>query len=172
MADPDESRSRDSGGARGIERAGAILAELAEACASALVGLVEEQEARLSDRTAALVEAARSAARSLEGSDNYDLARGIEQAAERIDGLARILHERNWREIADGTADFARRRPRLFGLAAVALGFLAGRLAAAPADREEAGEPLRAAAPGAAAQGGNRGSGPGDIGRRHDGEGQ
>jgi uncharacterized protein YjeT (DUF2065 family) len=170
MADPDESRSRDSSGARGIERAGAIIAELADACASALTGLFEGQEARLSDRAAALGEAARSAARSLDQSDNPDFARGIEQAAERVDELARTLRERNWREIASGAADFARRRPRLFGLATVALGFLATRLAAARVDRDEVAEALAAAGAGPAEESGDGRAAAGDAGRRHDGE--
>jgi hypothetical protein len=166
MADPGESRACDSGGARGIGRAGAILAELAEACAAALTGLVEEQEAKLSNRAGALGEAARLAARSLEDSDNADLACGIERAADRIDALARILRERNWREIAAGTAGFARSRPHLFGLAAVALGFLAGRLLATRADPDEVGKRPPPAEPRPAAPGGGGRAAPDDVDRR------
>jgi uncharacterized protein YjeT (DUF2065 family) len=100
--------------------------------------LAEEQGIRLADRASAIGEAARSAARSLDGSDIPDLARGADRAAERIDGIARFLRERCWRELAAETSGFARRRPRLFGLGAVAVGFLVGRLLAVKAGETDA----------------------------------
>lgn len=168
MADPDESRLRQDG-TGGFERAGAILLEVAEACGGALIGLVEEQEKRLSEQAAAFGEATRAAARSLVASDNMAIARPVEEAADRFDGFARHLSERNWREIAAGTADFARRRPGLFGLAAVACGFFAGRLLAARADRDETGRRGLPADPGSASQSGDRLAPPGAIGSRDDG---
>jgi ElaB/YqjD/DUF883 family membrane-anchored ribosome-binding protein len=151
MADPGDSRPGDGAGARGIERAGAIVAELADALGSALMALAEEQGVRSADRAAAIAEAARCAARSLDQSASPEIARGIDRAADGIDDIARLVRDRNWREIATETADFARRRPWLFGLGAVAIGFLAGRLLTPRVDRDgapPAAEPAPAVADG------------------------
>jgi uncharacterized protein YjeT (DUF2065 family) len=136
MGDPGDSR--DGGRARGTDRAGAIVAEIADAFGAALTALAEEQGIGLADRTSAIGEAVRSAARSLDGSNLPGLARNVDQAAERIDDIARLVRERCWREFAAETAGFARRRPRLFGLGAIAIGFLAGRLMAAKVGEADA----------------------------------
>jgi hypothetical protein len=127
MADLGESQPH-GGATRGVDRGGAILAELAEALASALLGLAEEQRLAMAERVAAIAEAARSAARSLDRSESSTMARSVDRAADGIADLSRIVRERSWREIAAETAEFARFRPGLFGLGAIALGFLAGRL--------------------------------------------
>lgn len=132
MPDPGDSSPSGGAEARGTQhgrgRAGAILGELADALGAALLGLAEEERGNLADRAAAIGEAARCAARSLDRSDSPDLARGIDRVADRIDAVAGLLRARKWREIALDTADFARRRPGLFGPAAASIGFLAARL--------------------------------------------
>jgi uncharacterized protein YjeT (DUF2065 family) len=137
-----ESRPHDGGkaqgaNARGIERAGAIVAELADALGAALIAVAEEQEAMAAQHISAVAEAARCAARSLDRSGSPEIGHGVDGAADRIDDLARVVREREWRDIAAATAAFARRRPRLFGLGAIALGFLVGRLLASPAEPAE-----------------------------------
>jgi hypothetical protein len=135
MAEQGDWRSQDGAAAQGIDRAAAIAAELADAFGAALIALAEEQEAMAAERISAVAEAARCAARSLGQSSIPEFAPGVARAAERIDDIGRIVRQRNWREIATGTTDFARRRPGLFGIAAMAVGFLVGRLATVPAAR-------------------------------------
>jgi len=135
MTNGDDSTPEESGRARGLERAGAILAELADALGSTLVAAAEAQRTAAAERVAAIAGA----------------LRGVDRTADQIDDLARFVREQDWREIAAETAAFARRRPRLFGLAAVSLGFLAGRLLLSPVDRDGPGECTPAAEGGEAA---------------------
>jgi uncharacterized protein YjeT (DUF2065 family) len=160
MSDP--GVSRDGGGARGIDRAVAIVTELADAFGAALIALSEEQGLKLADRASAIGDAAGCAARSLDASDIPKLARGMDQAARSMNDVARLLHERNWREIVSETASLARRRPRLFGLGMVAIGLLAGRLLALRLDRDGLGKAPRMAAAGPGVEG-RRGKGVADA---------
>jgi hypothetical protein len=149
MTTGDDSMPEESGRPRGLERAGTIIAELADALGSTLVASAEAQRTVAAERVAAIAAALRCAARSLEQSDSQRIADGADRAADRIDDWARYVRERDWREIAAETAAFARRRPGLFGLAAVSLGFLAGRLLLV--DRDGSGECTPAAEGGGAA---------------------
>ena len=151
MTNGDDSTPEESGRARGLERAGAILAELADALGSALVAAAEAQRTAAAGRVAAIAGALRCAARSLDQSENPRIADGVDRTADQIDDLARFIREQDWREIAAETTAFARRRPGLFGLAAVSLGFLAGRLLLLPVDRDGPGECTPAAEGGEAA---------------------
>jgi hypothetical protein len=139
--------------ARGIDRAGAIIAELAEAFGAAASVLAEEQRVKAAADIAAVSQAARSAARSLDESDHPELARRLDRAGDRMDDLARIVRDSDWRNIAAETADLGRRRPALFALGAISFGFVAGRLLLAPADRDQA---TTEAGDGEPAQAGNR----------------
>lgn len=136
MAETDDSRE-DGAGAPGIDRARAIISELAEAFAAAAASLAQEQGEKAAAEISAVAEAARCAARSLDRSDHPGLAGGVDRAVDRLDGVARAVREQNWRQIASDTCDFARRRPRLFGLAALSIGFLVGRLLLPSVDSEE-----------------------------------
>ncbi len=140
MANGDDSIADESKRPHGLERAAAILAELAEAFGLAVVASVEEQRIEAAERTKAVAAALRCAARSLDELDSPSLADGADRAADRIDDAARFVRERDWREIAAESAAFARRRPGLFGLAALSLGFLAGRLLLVPEDRGGPGD--------------------------------
>jgi hypothetical protein len=147
MADLGDARPQDDGRARGIGRAGAIVGELADAVGSALLEVAEEQGGIAADRVAAIAEAVRCAARSCDQSGSPAMARGVDRAADGIDDIAGIVRRRDWREIAAETADFARRRPGLFGLGAISIGFLVGRLLTLPsppaADGADGGPPYR-----------------------------
>jgi hypothetical protein len=136
MDNRDDATPDESDRPRGLERAVAILAELADAFGAALVASAEEQRIAAAGRVAAVATALRCAARSLDQSESPGIAEGAGRAADRIDGLAHFVQERSWREIAAETAAFARRRPGLFGLGAVSLGFLASRLLLLPVDRD------------------------------------
>jgi ElaB/YqjD/DUF883 family membrane-anchored ribosome-binding protein len=82
-----------------------------------------------------MAEAVRCAAQSLDRADNRAIARYADQAADRIGDFSRLIRERQLSEIVADTEDLARRQPTLFAVGAAALGFLAGRLLAAPTDR-------------------------------------
>ena len=151
MTNGNDSTPEQSGRPHGLERAGAILAELADALGSALVAAAEAQRTAAAGRVAAIAGALRCAARSLDQSENPRIADGVDRTADQIDDLARFVREQDWREIAAETTAFARRRPGLFGLAAVSLGFLAGRLLLLPVDRDGPGECTSAAEGGEAA---------------------
>ena len=137
MADPGDSRPDGGAGTHGLERGMAIIAELADAFATALASMAEEERLAAGARVAAVAAAARCAARSLERSESAELAGHVDRAAEAIDGIADFVRDRNWRDIAGATAEFARRRPALFGLGALSAGYLVGRLGMLPAQRRE-----------------------------------
>jgi hypothetical protein len=140
MAEPGDSQSGDDTRPGGIVRIKAIVAELADACGSALATLAEEQSARAAGEIGAIAEAARCAARSFERSQSPQIARGIDRAAEGIDGVAQLIRARDWGEIAATTADFARCGPGVFGLGAMAIGFVVGRLLMPAVGREPTAE--------------------------------
>jgi hypothetical protein len=148
MADPGGSEPDGEAATHGLERGMAIIAELADAFATALVSLVEEERLSVGARVASVAAAARSAARSLEGSESAELAGHCDRAAAAIDGVADLVRDRDWREIAAAVVEFARRRPGLFGLGAVSAGYLVGRLVTLPAHPDEAGTGDRGQRPG------------------------
>ena len=110
------------------EPIGSVVVEFLDAARSAAESLLEEQKRQVADRVSGIAEALHSAAHSLEQSQNQTIARYIAQAGEQLGQMSRTMHERRWAELVADTDDFARRRPTLFVLAAVAAGFLAGRL--------------------------------------------
>ena len=65
------------------------------------------------------------------------MARYADEAADWIEDFSRAVRERRWRDIVADTEDFARRRPALFALGAIAAGFLAGRMLSASPDRRQ-----------------------------------
>ena len=81
----------------------------------------------MAEKASGITEALRSAASSLEQSQNRALAGYVDQAADQVENISRTVRERRWNEIVADTEDFARRQPTLFVLGAVATGFLVGR---------------------------------------------
>jgi ElaB/YqjD/DUF883 family membrane-anchored ribosome-binding protein len=120
---------------QGSERAKTILSELLDAARSVAETILEDQKQRTAERVSGMAEAVRSAAQSLDRSENRAIARYADQAADRIEDLSGLIRERQWSEIVADTEDLARRQPTLFALGAAAIGFLAGRLLAVPTDR-------------------------------------
>lgn len=121
------------GAQRAAEGARSVLAEFLEAMRSAAYGILDEQKARAAKEVGDIAEAMRCSARSLAQSDNPAVARYAERAALGIDRLAEAVRQRSWDDILADTEEFAHRRPTLFVLGAIAAGFAAGCLAAAPA---------------------------------------
>jgi hypothetical protein len=80
----------------------------------------------------------RAAAQSFDRSKSPTVARYADHAADRVERFSRSLHEQRWGDIIDDVEDVARRRPALFILGTVAVGFLVGRLLSAPITGEHA----------------------------------
>jgi hypothetical protein len=148
MVDPGGAEPDGGAAAQGRGRGMAIVAELADAFATALASLAEEERLAAGARVAAVAAAVRAAARSLEGSDSAELAGHCDRAATAIDGVADFVRDRDWRELAAGAAEFARRRPGLFGLGAVSAGYLVGRLVTLLPSPDEVGTVDRRQPPG------------------------
>jgi hypothetical protein len=128
----------DSEGMPGnAQRAAAILAEMLDALYSAARSLAEDQKLEVCGEAAAIAEAARAAARSLDRSENPGIAAGADRLADRIARFSSAIRESRWHEIIADTKDFARRRPILFSLGAAAAGFFAGRFLSLPSGRRE-----------------------------------
>jgi hypothetical protein len=150
MAEPSESTERAERPRSGLERAAAILAEIACAAGSAAVSLAEQQKAAAVTQIDNAGEALRAAARSLEGSHNTLAADYTGRAAAEIAGLGAAIGERRWREIAGDVEAIGHRRPALFAAGAALLGFLAGRFwigirrAETPPAGSETGKPAAA----------------------------
>src|SRR5262249_59322946 len=85
MANENDPISEESSRPVGIERTGAIFAELAEAFGSALVASAEEQRVAAAGQTAAVAAAPRCGARSLDASNSAGLTDAADRAADRID---------------------------------------------------------------------------------------
>jgi hypothetical protein len=122
----------------GPQRAKAILVDLADAARSAALAAAEQHKQHHVRQAGAVAEGMRAAARSLDRSQSPIAARYADQAAERVEALARSLDERSLGEIIGDVGGVARRRPGLFALGAVAVGFLAGRLFSDPIPRDSA----------------------------------
>ncbi len=122
----------------GLKRAKAILIELADAAQSAALAAADQHKRHHVRQAGAVAEGMRAAARALDRSQSPIAAHYADQAAERVEAFARALDERRLSEIVGDVGGVARRRPGLFALGAVAVGFLAGRLFSHPSPRDRA----------------------------------
>jgi hypothetical protein len=138
MAERTDSTMGDGDAQPGLERAKAILAELADAARSAAVSAANQQKERGAQQIGDIAEAVRAAARSLDRSQSPTAARYADRAAARIEELSRLLRERGWSEMAGDLEGVARRRPAWFAAGALAAGFLAGRLLSVPPSHDKA----------------------------------
>jgi hypothetical protein len=138
MSDPGESQD-GAAAPRGLDRAGAIVAELVEAVGATTAALAAERAAKAAAEISTVAEAARSAAGSFDRSDHPRFARGLDRAADEVDAVAQLVRRRDWQKVAAAIAGFAQRRPSLFGLGAITVGFATARLLLSPLDREAPG---------------------------------
>jgi hypothetical protein len=128
MADQNDASSTMGGIADASgEHETSVFAEFVDAARLAAESMLEEQRQQVAEKVSGLAEALRSAANSLELSQNRALAGYVDQAAYQVESISRTVRERHWNEIVADTEDFARRQPTLFVLGAVATGFLVGR---------------------------------------------
>lgn len=136
---------------RGIEHVKAIAAELVEASRSAARSVLDEQKDNAARQVAAVAAAVRSAAQSLDQAKLPTLAHYTEEAAGSIESFGQALSGRRWSELADDLEVLARRQPALFLATAAVVGLLAGRLLWASSRRAAAAN-RRQAAPARAAE--------------------
>jgi ElaB/YqjD/DUF883 family membrane-anchored ribosome-binding protein len=123
-----EAGDRVSGAAQAsADRTGTVIADFLDAARSAAESLLEEQKRQVAERVSGVSEALRNAISPLDRSQNPMIARLVEQAANRVGDFSLTLRNSRWNELVADTEDFARRRPTLFVLGAVATGFLVGR---------------------------------------------
>lgn len=128
MADQNDASSTMGGIADASgEHETSVFAEFVDAARLAAESMLEEQRQQVAQKVSGIAEALRSAANSLEQSQNRALAGYVDQAADQVASIYRTVRERHWSEIVADTEDFARRQPTLFVLGAVATGFLVGR---------------------------------------------
>jgi ElaB/YqjD/DUF883 family membrane-anchored ribosome-binding protein len=128
MADQNDASSTMGGIADASgEHETSVFAEFVDAARLAAESMLEEQRQQVAQKVSGIAEALRSAANSLEQSQNRALAGYVDQAADQVASIYRTVRERHWNEIVADTEDFARRQPTLFVLGAVATGFLVGR---------------------------------------------
>jgi hypothetical protein len=119
-----------------LDRVRTIFGDLVEATRSAAEQMLDEQKRRAAERIAGITEAVRSAAHSLERSEDGSVAFYANRAADQIDQFVQPIRDREWSEILADTEEFAKQRPMLFLLGATALGFLAARLLWVPSERQ------------------------------------
>jgi hypothetical protein len=117
-----------------IAPAASIIEELVAVAQSAAAALAEEQKLRGAERAADAADAVRRMARCFDQSQVPRIGDWADQAAGQIDRIAQLMRTRGWDEIVADAEAATRRQPALFVLAAVAAGFVAGRLLAAPAE--------------------------------------
>jgi len=130
-----------SPGGRQEEGVGRTLAEVKEMGSEAVAAvrdsansLFEEQRNRAASEIAALGEALRRSAQSLD-QNGGTVARYADDAARQIGDFAERLRNRSWNEMTADVEDFARRWPTAFIAAAFGIGFVAGRFLMSSAAR-------------------------------------
>ena len=121
-----ESR-HDDGAASPLTDAKKVGSELVGAVRDSAMSMLDNQRNRAADQIAAVGEALKRSAQSLEETGGDTMVRYADQAAQQITGFADTLRHRSWGELADDVEDFARRWPMAFMASAVGIGFLAGR---------------------------------------------
>lgn len=156
-APPGGDRGDDAGGRDGgqvMAEAKKVGAELVGAVRDSAVALLDVQRNRAADQIAAVGEALRCAAesldQSLEPTGGATVAGYADRAAGQIAGFADTVRRRSWAELADDVEDFARRWPMAYMASAIGIGFIAGRFMLSSAERAPdagaaiAGQPVRA----------------------------
>lgn len=124
-------------------------AELLGALRDSAATLADEQRQRAAGQIAAVGEALRRSAESLEHTGSRPLAHYAEEAGRQVGDFADRLRTRSWDELAGDVEAFARRWPMVFIAATVGAGFAAGRflLSSTPSSPAAAAAPLGAARP-------------------------
>jgi hypothetical protein len=123
---------------RGVEYVKTAAVELVEAGRSAVRSVLDEQKAAAAERVEAVAAAVRAAAQALDQAKSPILSQYADRAAGSIGSFSRDLRQHSWGALAGDVAGLAQRQPVLFIVAAVTAGFLTGRFLWAATNRAEA----------------------------------
>lgn len=110
------------------EAARAAVGRFAEDMRGVADSLMESQKERIVQMAQGVASALRRSADAFADEGSEFFARGAGRAADQVDRLAGTMHGQSWRESIADIEAAARRRPELFFAAAVAAGFILGRL--------------------------------------------
>ncbi|HTV87743.1 MAG TPA: hypothetical protein VME41_01895 [Stellaceae bacterium] len=112
--------------------------ELLTAMRDSATNLLDEQRRQAADEIVSIGDALRQSGDALEHKAGLGVGRYADEAARAIDDFAGRVRSSSWSEIAADVEDFARRWPIAFLAAAIAVGFVGGRLllSAPPKPRE------------------------------------
>ena len=112
-----------------------VGSELVGAARDSAMSLLDAQRSRAADQIAAIGDAVRRSAESLDETGGGALVRYADQTANQIRGFADTIRDRSWTELADDIEGFARRWPMVYMASAVGIGFIAGRFMLSSAER-------------------------------------
>ena len=139
------------GAGRALDEAKEMGSELVAAVRDSATSLFEEQRNRAANEIAALGEALRRSAQSLD-QNGGSVARYADEAARQIGDFADTLRHRSWNQMTADIEDFARRWPMAFMGMAFGIGIIAGRFLMSSSARDaEAVRPAGAMTSGSAA---------------------
>jgi hypothetical protein len=99
------------------------------------MSLLDAQRGRAADQIAAVGDALRRSAESLDSKGGASLVRYANRTADQISGFAGTIRDRSLNDLGSDIESFARRWPMLFMASAVGIGFIAGRFMLSSADR-------------------------------------
>jgi ElaB/YqjD/DUF883 family membrane-anchored ribosome-binding protein len=120
-----EASAAGAAAQRTASRIGEQVREAAES-------LLDEQKQRVAGAVHGLAEALRQASDTLEREQSGVAAHYADQAAAQIERLSETVRQQRLQDMLADAENFARRQPALFGVGAVAIGFLVGRLLSRP----------------------------------------
>ncbi|HWK43240.1 MAG TPA: hypothetical protein VNT30_00860 [Stellaceae bacterium] len=95
---------------------------------SVAVQLIEEQKNRAAEVVHVLADALRQTGDTMGERDDKLVAHYANRAAEGVEHLSQAVRTKTLSGLAEDTAEFARRQPKLFVVSAAAVGFLLGQL--------------------------------------------
>lgn len=124
---PGEQGHGGDGPGHPITEAKKVGSELVGAVRDSAVSMLDTQRSRAADQIAAIGEAVRRSAQSLDSTGGETIVRYADQAARQISDFAETLRTRSWGDLTGDVEDFARRYPMAFMASAIGIGFIAGR---------------------------------------------
>jgi len=103
-----------------------LVSTATDRATSQITSRLDDQKLRAADTLSGVAENLRNTSRQFEGMPD-GLTQYIDQAADRVEDVARYLHDREVAEIVDQVEELARRQPAVFLGGAFALGILGAR---------------------------------------------
>jgi len=125
---PERSDSGREVASRAVDEVKGLGNELVNVIRDSATSLIDEQRGRAADEIASLGEMLRNTAQSFDERAGSGLGEYAKAAAEEIAGFAETVRGRSWSDLAADIEGFAREWPIAFMAAAIAGGFVGGRL--------------------------------------------